>query len=800
MPKRFFFLFLIFLFCHSADSAENLALRKSYTFSPEPGYPLCTDDLDTIQLTDGKKYGSRWTEKSTVGWRRAEPAVEIIIDLENKYAIDEVRIYTIGGGAATVEFPEYVAVLLSDNNSEYKFAGMISSKELANVRGSGNRGISRTLSIDDINAAGRYVKLVMRPKGLTLFADEVEILARKLTDENNFRLRKTLEVIDSNEKLLGKIDKHLQIKDEIKTTIESEIFLKAGLSKDVRKKVESNLDIPNKIINLPIRNLLTNNEIKVLKNNVGKSRAEIYRAYYEKPFICLPVNPMEIIYEKEMYFQESEKEINVKIWQKEYESAAFNIINCSEEELKISISISPLTGANNKIIDSDKIFTVRRAVYVKGSEIGSIADALVLQQEHHFTVNPGQLSQIWLTIFNPTLTAGSYEGKIAVTATKNNGKKLQAEIIPITIEVQQFKLPDSLALKTCNWSYYEIAPATEMAEDLKSHHTNVYIVPAQDLPFPRFASDPAGVTRNPDYSRLDKVLNQHKYANTFLLGLNFSVARKDFGRFGDVQWMTPEWKEVFSVWLKNLIKHLKERDIGYDRFILYPFDESIDDEYYNLARLIKSIDPEIRLYANSFGKGPEEFIRFKELIDVWCHQDSHCVRYPKWFKTIKNFGKEMWTYECLEPMKAKEPYSYYRLLPWRAFQRGQTGAGFWIYYYGLNFAPGAVPWDDTLKSLGHSGVVYGAKASPVDSRGENIIPSRRWEAWRDGVEDYQYLYELQQAINKIKTKNPQAAKNAQQILDKQVNRVLNNQDDSTNVYKAREILTDTLQKLTIQIN
>ena len=149
-------------------------------------------------------------------------------------------------------------------------------------------------------------------------------------------------------------------------------------------------------------------------------------------------------------------------------------------------------------------------------------------------------------------------------------------------------------------------------------------------------------------------------------------------------------------------------------------------------------------------------------------------------------------------MKAKQPYSYYRLLPWRAFQRGQTGAGFWIYYYGLNFEPGAVPWDDTLRPLGFSGVVYGAKASPVSlsCNGEKIVPSRRWEAWREGVEDYQYLHELQQAIDKIKTKDPQTAKIGQQTLDEQVSRVLNHPNGSRIVYDAREILTQMLLKLT----
>jgi hypothetical protein len=429
------------------------------------------------------------------------------------------------------------------------------------------------------------------------------------------------------------------------------------------------------------------------------------------------------------------------------------------------------------------------------SEIGSIADALILQGENPFEIDPGELIQIWLTVYNPQFAAGDYEAKIAVSAIQYDGEKLPIETIPINLKIYKNRLPDKLALNTCVWDYYQASSEEEMVKDLRNHHINVCVVPAQDLPFLRFSSDPSGLTKKPDYSKLDKVLKRHQYAQTFLLGMNFSVAKKDYGRFGDVKWMSASWKKVFSSWLQDLVTHLKVLGVGYDRFALYPFDESIADEYYDLARLIKSVDPKIRLYANSFGNGPKEFIRYRDLIDIWCLQDSHIVKHPDWFETIKSFRKEMWTYECFEPMKAQKPYSYYRLLPWRAFQRGQSGAGFWIYYYGLGFEPGSVPWNDTLRPQGFSGVVYGAKASPVPGLSENIIPSRRWQAWREGVEDYQYLYELQQAINKIKVTNSQAAGEAQKILDIQVNRVLGSPDNCELVYEAREILTDTLQRL-----
>jgi hypothetical protein len=415
-------------------------------------------------------------------------------------------------------------------------------------------------------------------------------------------------------------------------------------------------------------------------------------------------------------------------------------------------------------------------------------------------LQPGELTQIWLTVFNPTLTAGSYKGRVGILAKTGSGETLPVEDIPINIKIQKHKFPENFALNTCNWAYYHIASDLEMARDLFSHHINVFVVPPQDLPFLRFTSDRPGVIRKPNYTRLDNNLHSHNYARTYLLALDFNSSKKDRGRFGEVQWMSTEWKAVFSLWLKELVKHLKDAGVDYDRFALYPFDESLCNEFYELAKLIKNIDTQVRIYANSFSKGPKDFVRFRELVDIWCLQDSHCQRHPEWLEQIKGFGKEVWTYECLEPMKAQEPYSYYRLLPWRAFKRGQTGAGFWIYYYGLNFKAGAVPWGDTQRPLGFSGIVYGSIESPVKDLGENIVPSRRWEAWREGVEDYQYIYELQQTINKIKPKDPATANKVQEILDSQVNRVLNKQDDNKIVYEAREILSDMLLKLTSQDN
>jgi len=798
MFKRLFILLLLVCNCKPVSARENLALHKSYTFSSKPNYHLCTDKSDVIQLTDGRTSSSQWTKKSTVGWEKAEPAVEVVIDLGQRSAVYEVRIHTVGGGWADVEFPEFTAVLLSNDGRVFQFAGLISSKELENVRGFGYRGVPRTLKAENINAVGRYVKLVIRPKRRYVFLDEVEVLGDSLLAVKKTQLRNNLEVFKTSEELLKRIDDYVQLSENTAATVKSVKENWSRLCSEFSEKILAELKILAKKVDMPANKIYPTNELLRIRGELGKIRAGIYKEVYEKPFVCLPAKPMEIVFEKEMHLREHLREMNIRLWQNEYESAAFNIVNCSDEAMTMSVSISPLLGPAGKQVDSDRTFAVRRAIYVKGSTVGSIADALVLQAGCPFTLQPGELTQIWLTIFNPTLMAGNYKGGIGVSATTAKLKALTIESIAVAVEVQEKRFPENFALNTCNWGCYRVASMSETAKDFYSHRINVCLMNVGDIPFPRSTSDPPGVFRKPDFTKMDRVLQTHNYARTYLLFFNFRSDKKDYGRFG--KWMTSPWKAAFSSWLKELVKHLKDAGVGYDRFALYPFDETLCDEFYELAKLIKSTDPKIRIYANSFGKGPKQFMRFRELVDIWCIQDSHCIWHPKWLEAIKGFGKEVWTYECLGPAKAKDPYSYYRLMPWRAFKRGQTGAGFWVYHDGLNYKNVAVPWDDTLKPRGYYGVIYGAQTSPLGKLTENIVSSRRWEAWREGVEDYQYLYELQQAINKIRTKDPVMAKKLQETLERQVNRVLDNQHNSDVVYDARDILSDTLLKLTRQQN
>lgn len=91
-------------------------------------------------------------------------------------------------------------------------------------------------------------------------------------------------------------------------------------------------------------------------------------------------------------------------------------------------------------------------------------------------------------------------------------------------------------------------------------------------------------------------------------------------------------------------------------------------------------------------------------------------------------------------------------------------------------------------------MIYTLEGAPEGvSRSESIIPSKRWEAWREGVEDYTYLYMLQELIDT----SPWSAKidETQKILDDAVDKVLSDPENTALADVQREKILRTIVTL-----
>src|SRR5699024_6100229 len=99
------------------------------------------------------------------------------------------------------------------------------------------------------------------------------------------------------------------------------------------------------------------------------------------------------------------------------------------------------------------------------------------------------------------------------------------------------------------------------------------------------------------------------------------------------------------------------------------------------------------------------------------------------YRKYKRNGTENWIYVILGSSRSLSTYRYYRLLAWKAFLYDVKGIGFW------NYAANKMKTYITTP-------VYSSKrdyTAIYNNPDGGILSSRRWEAFKLGMEDYKVL-------------------------------------------------------------
>jgi len=120
-------------------------------------------------------------------------------------------------------------------------------------------------------------------------------------------------------------------------------------------------------------------------------------------------------------------------------------------------------------------------------------------------------------------------------------------------------------------------------------------------------------------------------------------------------------------------------------------------------------------------------------VDIWCPNRNGYLLHEGGDKLefIKSTGSTVWTYECEGDAKHQSPLGYYRAQSWLVWRHGLSGIGFWSYCTSRHD-----PWH----------VPRGGQDYLLIYQGDGVVTSKRWEAVRDGIEDYKLLMQLQHAI------------------------------------------------------
>jgi hypothetical protein len=121
-----------------------------------------------------------------------------------------------------------------------------------------------------------------------------------------------------------------------------------------------------------------------------------------------------------------------------------------------------------------------------------------------------------------------------------------------------------------------------------------------------------------------------------------------------------------------------------------------------------------------------------------------------WARTFSERKKELEIYAFDGPARRLDPYTYYRLTPWRAFFMGATAVSFWSFT-----DTRGTPSDNEFAA-------YDNNYSPLFIGDDFIRPGKQMEAAAEGIQDTEYL----EMLNEVATAHPIEAvrHQAQQLL------------------------------------
>ncbi len=728
------------MLCAAASGAapENIALGAPYTLAPAPNYAHCTEPGDAVQLTDGVyTEGHFWTQASTVGWSGTKPII-ITIDLGVVRPIRGVS-YNTAAGMAGVTWPESIYLLTAGQDKRYHEVGELVSLSAKQGPPPGAYATHR-FQTDALKTHGRYVALVVEGSPF-IFVDEIEVFAGApewtALPLNGQGVADLTDYI-SELRIRRAVMRRMQ-RDAAAVLREVE---GSGLPRRVRKRLLNELDdvlmaakrIPKQY----------GDEFRaVLPLNAGHARifgvhAALWRASGCKPLLAWPYgawDPLPLLLDPP---KAAQFRIEMKMMPNEFRSAAFNLSNAEAGSKAVSLRISGLPGGENP-----PWITMQEVAWTDTASGQPVAAALPAAPLHdgafRIAVEPGLTRQVWLTFHPVDLAPGSYEGAVQI---RDGDTALE---VPLAVTIYPMRFPDRPRLHFGGWDYtdqpsmYQVTPENRglLIQHLREHYVDSPWATGAVLPFGEY--DAAGTLKTPpDTTAFDSWQKLWPDAAQYCV---FPAVGKQLGSF---TMGTPEFETAVKAWCAFWADHLRGAGLKPEQLALLLVDEPQEPEQDAVilawAKAVRASNTGLRVWEDpiyhDMGKSNPEML---EACHVLCPNRQIFLgadqAYREVFLQQHARGATLEFYSCSGPARLLDPYRYYRLQGWDCWRYGATASYFWAFGDG----GGASSWNEYLLPR--------SAYTPLFLDATTVTPGKQMEACREGLEDYEYLAMLQDAVN-----------------------------------------------------
>jgi len=349
----------------------------------------------------------------------------------------------------------------------------------------------------------------------------------------------------------------------------------------------------------------------------------------------------------------------------------------------------------------------------------------------------GQAQSIWLTALIPSqAAAGDYQG--TVTITWGNAR---AEV-PIVLHVYDFSLPERPALSTLARIWPSKVPREAIRKDMAEHRMAGESLLA---PIPTSAS-PSGDEVVLDFRSFDVAARQ--YFGTYHFWV-FNVPQLLYGNGkgllpGRESWLgapvqSDRFASLFASYVRQVGDHLRQR--GWSQYAHYqvwdePHGPEMLAQVRRLLGIVKREVPDAITYVTT-----APIAELSGLVDIWN------VALPEDFDEVAlademKAGRQAWGYNNrLYSLDVDVSSVRLRSWPWVLKHFGFTGTEWWA----INYWP-SDPWTKPNQYEVFNGGGFFLYPNPD---GKGVIDSLRWDCYRDGVDDYDYLTLLEQATDRV---------------------------------------------------
>ncbi|MCC6422094.1 MAG: discoidin domain-containing protein [Phycisphaerales bacterium] len=727
-------------FCAQA-TPTNIALHKPYTFNIEPN-DSCTDPGDKTQLTDGVivEKGVVWEDPRCVGWNFIHKPVSITIDLGSDQPISGISFRSAATGA--YGFPTSLAIAVSTDGQAFHVVGDLVRLEESWLLKDGTYA-AHTYRTTALSTHGRYVRVTGVSSGLILFCDEIEVYKGE-----DAWLKKPIT---------GPILTDEQLADPLRLTQLGVFRRVASDWTEVRNAVEKDAPVAAK------KRLLE--ELDAIKPLI---QSDVYPKTLANFKAILPIGPLDekvhAIYGKLLAANGTARltvwhtppyqlleglpapmpggiELNVRMMGNEHRAEVFNLTNASEEARTVQFVITGLPA--------DAGLSVYQVEMVDNRVGWPTHSALVSMKStngHYTTVVPaGMTRQIWLSFHSDKIAAGQYAGRIMLSSGSFE------RFIPLRLDVADVRMSDDMALNSGMWDYiylksYGVNDSNQeaAARDLTNNRLNMVWGTSNQTPFPHGGDfDPQGnLTGKIDYSHWDDFVKFWRQRNPIVRHFAVSCGMSPGSDFAGLKYQSPEYERAIGQWAADWARHNQEIGLKPLQALIVFMDEPAMSRFqgcYDISKAFKSVTKDVGILTNPLILNTQEFqaaLPMMELADVilpTLGKYAATPELPAMYQKLRQQGKELGFYQCTTPVLHFDA-SYYRLQPWRCFEAGATFSGYWAYGDNGGLADSWNPYT----AIGYSNY------TPVFLSPSGVSGSKHWEALREGIEDYQYLYMLSQ--------------------------------------------------------